>query len=257
MIIWRGTQRQVKPSIIAIRWGGFKQRWSLSTNKSLCSPPKCIKGECPKYEIFTSDAKASTRYLQILLRKDLPDFPKDRFPKIEGLCFEAIRKFSVLSLRSSGYYLGAGTVVQPVEAQYHNEFYRACYIILNHNVYLTSEWSASSTGGRADFHIPSVGWTIECVRNGDRLEEHIARFKQGGKYHGAILSGQTKQYILLDFRNSLPKKARGRSISFYLPRDLLTGRKTSLICFTLFFPTTSLNIPYTTPTSSNWQQLPY
>lgn len=209
-----GTQQQVKPSIVAIRWGGFKQRWSLSTSKSVCSPLKYIKGECQKYECFTSDTKASIRYLQILLRKDLPDFPKDRFPEIEDLCFETMKKFSVLSLRSYGHCLGAGTVVQPVEAQYHNEFYRACYVILNHKVYLTSEWSASPTAGRADFHIPSVGWTIECVRNGDRLEEHIARFKQGGKYYGAILSGQTKQYILLDFRNSMPKTARGRSNPF-------------------------------------------
>lgn len=106
----------MKPSIVAIRWVGFKQRWSLSKNKSMCSPLKFINGECQKYENFTSDAKASIRYLQILLRKDLPDFPNDRFPKIEDLCFETMSKFSVLSLRSYGHCLGAGTVVQPVEA---------------------------------------------------------------------------------------------------------------------------------------------
>lgn len=188
----------------------------MKTNKFMFSPLECIKGECQKlHMIFSPDAKASTRYLQILLRKELPDFPKDRFHQIESLCFEAISKFSVLSLRSYGHRLGAGTVVQPVEAQYNNEFYRACYIILDHNVHLTSEWSASFTAGRADFHIPSVGWTIECVRDGDRLEEHIARFKEGGKYHGAILSGLTKQYIILDFRSSKPKKARGRSYILY------------------------------------------
>lgn len=178
------------------------------------------------------------RYLQILLRKDLPDFPKDRFSKIEDLCFETMRNFSALSLRSYGHCLGAGTVVQPVEAQYHNEFYRACYVLLNHKFYLTSEWSASPTAGRADFHIPSVGWTIGCVRNGDKLDEHIGRFKQGGKYYGAILSGQTKQYILLDFRNSMPKKARGKLLSPPLSsvlRDLLTraGRRPLFVsrCF--------------------------
>lgn len=201
------------------------------------------------------------RYLQILLRKDLPDFPKDRFSKIEDLCFETMRNFSALSLRSYGHCLGAGTVVQPVEAQYHNEFYRACYVLLNHKFYLTSEWSASPTAGRADFHIPSVGWTIGCVRNGDKLDEHIGRFKQGGKYYGAILSGQTKQYILLDFRNSMPKKARGKLLSppFIIRPSRLAdpGRKTSPICITLFFPATSVNIPCTKPTSRKWQQLPY
>lgn len=71
--------------------------------------------------------------------------------------------------------------------------YNACYIILNYNIYLTSEQSAPPTSGQADFHIASVDWTIECVRDGDRLEKRIARFSEGGKYHGAIISGQTKQ----------------------------------------------------------------
>lgn len=134
--------------------------------------------------------------------------------------------------------LGAGTVVQPVDAQYHNEFYRACYVLLNHKVYLTSEWSASPMAGRADFHIPSGGWTKECVRNGDRLDEHIGRLKQGGKYYGAITSRQTKQYILLDFRNFMPKKLRGKVLSPPLSsflRDLLTrgGRRPLFVsrCF--------------------------
>lgn len=42
---------------------------------------------------FSSDPKASIRYLQSLLRKELPDFPKDRFPQIEGLCFGTMGKF--------------------------------------------------------------------------------------------------------------------------------------------------------------------
>lgn len=97
------------------------------------------------------NAKASRRFLRILLRKELPNFPNDRFPQIEGLCFEAISKFSSITLRSCGHCLGPGAVVQPVEAQYRNEFYRACYIILNYNVYLTSEWSASLTHSRTSW----------------------------------------------------------------------------------------------------------
>ena len=227
LIIWRGTPRRMKPSTVVIRWGGFKRNCFLKPDKSMCSPLKCIKGECRNLQNVYHNAKASHRYLQVLLRKELSDFPNDRFPRIEGLCFEAISKFSSMSLRSYGHCLGPGAIVPPVEAQYRNEFYRACYVILNYNVYLTSEWSASPIAGRADFHIRSVGWTIECVREGDRLEEHIARFKNGGKYHGAITSGQTKQYILLDFRTSMPKKARGRVLyTFIIPsRTLLTSPK--------------------------------
>lgn len=66
------------------------------------------------------------------------------------------------------------------------------------------------------FIYPSVGWTINCVRDGARLKEHIARFKEG-KYHGAILlSEQIKQYIILDIWSFKPSEARGRSYILYL-----------------------------------------
>lgn len=44
LIIWMGTQRRMKPSTVVIRWDGFKQRCFLKTDKSMCSPVKCIKG---------------------------------------------------------------------------------------------------------------------------------------------------------------------------------------------------------------------
>lgn len=103
-----------------------------------------------------------------------------------GLCFEAISIFSASSLRSYctyAYRLGAGTVFQPVDAQYHNEFCRALYIILDYNVHLRFEWSAAFMAGRAEFHIPSVGWDDKMCSG---------TFKEGGKYHGAILSAQSE-----------------------------------------------------------------
>jgi hypothetical protein len=78
------------------------------------------------------------------------------------------------------------------------------------DVYLISELSGSSLVSRIDFHIEEMKWVIECVRDGDKIDEHIERFQQGGRYHKWIKSGEIKDYIILDFRTSKPRKARSR-----------------------------------------------
>lgn len=59
------------------------------------------------------------------------------------------------------------------------------------------------------------------MRNGDRLDEHIARFRTGGRYYKWIKDGDKagdkdegikeyiKDYILLDFLKSIPDKPKG------------------------------------------------
>jgi hypothetical protein len=132
---------------------------------------------------------------------------------IKDLCFAAVRKFSRVSLSSVDRGIGSGAVKRPVEAQYQDEFYRACHSELK--VYLTSEWSGSSLAvGRIDFRINEMKWVIECVREGDRLDEHIGRFRPGGRYHKWVMSGEVQDYIVLDFRTSKPQKARGMVVSF-------------------------------------------
>lgn len=88
----------------------------MSTNKFICFSLKFIKVEYQKYKNFISNTKISIKYQQILLRKDLHNFSKEKFLKIEDFCFEIMRKISALSLQSYGHCFGAGTVVQPVEA---------------------------------------------------------------------------------------------------------------------------------------------
>jgi len=105
-----------------------------------------------------------------------------------------------------------------MEAQYQDELYRACYIALD-DIYLTSEWSGKSLGGQVDFQIKSVKWAIECVREGDRIKDHIARFQSGGRYHKWMTSGEIEEYIILDFRKSKPQKARGNYLLSF-PLDL-------------------------------------
>ena len=118
-------------------------------------------------------------------------------------------KFSKVSLRSAGPGLSVGAVKRPLEAQYQDEFYRACYEVLDGNAYLTSEWAGDSSRGQVDFQIKSVKWAIECVREGNDLDDHIARFQPGGRYHKWMISGEIQEYIILDFRKSKPRKVRG------------------------------------------------
>ncbi len=129
-----------------------------------------------------------------------------------------MRKFNpsaLRALRATGGALGPGGEIHLLEAQYQDEFYRACYHLLGHT-YLTEEWAGEKFGGRIDFHIKKVGWSIECLRDGERLDGHIARFRKGGRYYKWIKDGDIKEYIkeyiLLDFRTYIPDKPKGMMI---------------------------------------------
>ena len=128
-----------------------------------------------------------------------------------------IREFKSSGLKSDGQRLGPGVLPRPVEAQYQDEFYRACYTLLG-DIYLSSEWLGKEQSGCVDFLLKSQRWAIDCVRDGDRLEEHISKFKVGGKYHRWINSGEIQEYVLLDFRKSLPRKIKGMHYIFYPAR---------------------------------------
>jgi hypothetical protein len=153
------------------------------------------------------------RYCENILRNDAPPFPLNQFASVKDLAFAVIRRFSCVSLVSAQRGLGAGLVAPPVEAQYQDEFYRACWEVLG-NVYITSEWSGQSSAGRVDFQIKSVGW--ECLSDGNGLNEHIKIFQPpDGKYYRWVKSGEVQEYILLDFRQSKPQKARGTICLIY------------------------------------------
>jgi hypothetical protein len=144
------------------------------------------------------------RYLEYLLRVTAPESPLNRYGSLESLCKAVIRKFSRLALQSAGPGIDAGGL-KPVEAQYGDEFYGGCFDLLGH-IYLTSEWAGKSLGGRVDFQLKLKRWAIECVRDGDKLPAHIARFEEKGIYHKWILSGEIEEYIILDFRKTKPQK---------------------------------------------------
>jgi len=158
-------------------------------------------------------------------------FPTNRFGSIKDLCFAAVGEFSRVSLSSVERGLGPGAVNRPLEAQYQDEFYRVCHS--EFNVYLTSEWSGSSLVGRIDFHVKDVKWVIECVRDGDKIDEHIERFQQGGRYYKWIMSGEIKDYIILDFRTSKPRKARSK-LYLSVPLGLANANRLDHVTFLYF-----------------------
>lgn len=117
-------------------------------------------------------ANIFSRYAEILLQGDLIEVPLAQYPTLRGT--------------SSGVHYNrlviTGATQVPPESQYKNELYRALYVTLSERIFLTSEWSPDLRGGRVDFFLKEVKWGIECVWEGDRLEEHICRFLKGGRY---------------------------------------------------------------------------
>ena len=102
--------------------------------------------------------------------------------------------------------LGTGAIQKPKKAQYKDELYRAAYKIVGQRIYLSSEYSPVGLSGRVDFRVSSMNWAIECVREGDLLVQHVARFQKGGQYYKWIQDGSITKYIIIDFRTSMPSK---------------------------------------------------
>jgi hypothetical protein len=93
-----------------------------------------------------------------------------------------------------------------MEAQFGDEFYRAAYTLLGGQSHLTSEWCGEEGTGRIDFLVREPQWAIELLRDGDRIGDHMKRFTTGGVYNSWITTGRIKDYVVLDFRTTVPSK---------------------------------------------------
>ena len=110
--------------------------------------------------------------------------------------------------------LSDSAVPQPVEARFEAEFYRASFQLLG-NLYLKPEWTGTQRTKDVDFAVPSEGWIIGCVREGSKLKEHISRFQEAGKYTLWTNNQQVREFVILDFRRTMPREQRGKRFSSF------------------------------------------
>ncbi|KAN0075628.1 hypothetical protein V8E54_006898 [Elaphomyces granulatus] len=113
-------------------------------------------------------------------------FPSNLYPDIESLAEAPLRKFSLRNLSSSAQ-LGTAAMMRPVEAAYQDEMYRALLVVLGFSSEVSSEWSEDGK---------DVGWGIEMMREGNRLNEHCGRFVENGRH---------TPWTQLDCRTSPPR----------------------------------------------------
>ena len=150
-----------------------------------------------------------------------------RFDSLPKLCKEVLREFSIRILRRSaeGKKISSASQPRSVEAQYQDEFYGGFSHVAGRGVPISSEWSRTKDG-RVDFYIPEKKWAIELLRNHDKVDEHISRFKEGGKYHPWLKENMIEDWIIIDCATSLPTKgvfSVFNSVSMSYPTNNLIG----------------------------------
>jgi len=153
--------------------------------------------------LFCSD---NLRYIEYSIGTMSQPLPA-RFDSLPKLCKEILSKFSIMNLRHSaeGKKMSSASQPRPVEAQYQDEFYRGFTHVAGRGVPISSEWSRTKDG-RVDFYIPEKKWAIELLRDHGEVDEHISRFKVGGKYHPWLEEKMIEDWIIIDCATSLPTK---------------------------------------------------
>jgi len=108
--------------------------------------------------------------------------------------------------------VGAAHIQRTPEAQYGDEFYRACMDHTEGSIIILSEWGNQE--GRIDFYLPSRRWGIEILRDGKEIQNHNNFIY--GAYSKWIVSGKMEDYILLDFCHNIPRvKHPGKCDGYY------------------------------------------
>ena len=123
------------------------------------------------------------------------------------------------------HHVGSQGPENPHEAAYHFEFYRCLHHLTGGSIYMSPEFASqqhATVVGRIDLFLPQFKWGIEFTRDGTKLIEHDARFQRGGAYEKWIKDGNMIEYILIDFRTTIPRTHhRGQSLLKYpFPCDL-------------------------------------
>jgi hypothetical protein len=140
-------------------------------------------------------------------------------PDLQTFVIEVIKRFSPQNLQERG---DLSTKPQRIpEAQFQQEFYRACCVYTGGCVTTFPECGPSK--GRIDFFIRSKRWGVELLRDGVRLRDHNSRFTTG-EYGTWVQNGNMNDYILVDFRSKKPNQARSG-------KQIITARETIIYTY--------------------------
>ena len=149
------------------------------------------------------------RHCQALLRNHAPC--KISAPSPLALVVDIIKhmKPSKLALPPTMPHM-EGATLRP-EDWYGKEFYSASEHVMNGGVLWSLEFGTKGVkgGGALDFYLASNKWGVELTRDGCQLTSHYGRFQPGGNYHRWILDGKLIDWVLLDFRSTIPKNKYG------------------------------------------------
>src|SRR5258706_8295151 len=124
---------------------------------------------------------------------------------------EVLKLFSPKNLKTRGYLRSSGSMPQSIpEVQFQQEFYHACCNYTKSAMITLPE--CGTPKGRINFFIPSKKWGIELLCDGDRLLAHNERFV-GGEYGKWVQAGMMDDYIMIDFRSTVPIMKLGNESS--------------------------------------------
>ena len=135
-------------------------------------------------------------------------FPLTKYMDLKNFCLCVFKRFSATMLQSGiqGRRTGPSGQPRPRESAYQDELYRCYWLEVRNGAGICSEWSGTDSR-QIDFYIPGPKWGIELLRDGDRVQEHLNRFKPNGAYHTWVQSGLLCEWLVLDCRNRPPGKS--------------------------------------------------
>ncbi|PLN74690.1 hypothetical protein BDW42DRAFT_181882 [Aspergillus taichungensis] len=159
-------------------------------------------------EIAVFPSRLHLKWIEYLVGDNRRRLPP-HYTNLHNLCCDILARFSVINLQHSteGKKLASAALPRPVEAQYQDEFYRVFCDVAGRGVPISSEWSGTSSG-RVDFWIPEKKWAIELLRDYNRLEDHLRRFKNGGTYYNWLESRAVVDYIVINCATTRPTTAQ-------------------------------------------------
>lgn len=95
-----------------------------------------------------------------------------------------------------------------LEDHFQKEFYRSLYYLVDGELLTSPEYvtKRGQNGGAIDFFFPGPKWGIELIRDGNEIDEHMARFEPGGQYHSLLATNEMVDFVVLDFTQKSAKK---------------------------------------------------